>query len=751
MDELLEHRPIRCWKRLLATTAADGSFQVLGLPNDPNECIKIAGEAPGTEFLYPNHVAYLEASAGQSGVVLRAPQFGSGELEVVVRDFDGSTVEGAWVYLQVSPLAGSDDLYVDGSTDANGRHTFKFLPESTIRGQVEVPGNPYRFIDFDAFVGTARTSIELTVPATATGGIRGTVSDNGAPVADAAMFACSLRCATTYTDQLGSFEFTGLNATSYEILVQLDGQNVRDVGSPVVVADAVVEHDVTFPSGSISGRVIDANGIAVGFGRVEACRTTASTCRSVIVGADGQFTVTHMGPGDYSVALTPPGPFHLRTELPGRITVDDGDTAVGDLVIKSAQPLPATTSLTGTGVISSTPGELPRLVSGRPITVTATACVGAVARLKAVSVYGTGNSVNIAMAEQPPGTYSATMTLSAGGGWTISTTFDCPGATPDEASEFDAYIDPSGYVRNTLGTPIVGATVKLYRANSPNGPFDQVTDPTIMSAGNRNNPDVTDSTGHFGWDVIAGFYRVRAHMVGCVSAANHAVPFAETATMPVPPPVFDIDLRLYCGESVQDTTPPQIAIAGPVEGAMYVLGSRVISSFACTDEAGGSGLETCVGTTPEGAPIDTSTVGPKMFVVSATDGAGNDSSSSVGYRVVYAFALEAGLATAPSLNDEKAGSAIPIGFTLGGITALSAVASNSPASKQINCSTFSAIGDVELATGQGKKDLTVNKTGKFKYVWKTEKSWAGTCRTLTLKLDDGTTHEIYFDLRKQKK
>ena len=36
----------------------------------------------------------------------------------------------------------------------------------------------------------------------------------------------------------------------------------------------------------------------------------------------------------------------------------------------------------------------------------------------------------------------------------------------------------------------------------------------IMAPTNRANPDTTDSAGHFGWDVITGYYRVRASHAG---------------------------------------------------------------------------------------------------------------------------------------------------------------------------------------------------------------------------------------------
>ena len=36
---------------------------------------------------------------------------------------------------------------------------------------------------------------------------------------------------------------------------------------------------------------------------------------------------------------------------------------------------------------------------------------------------------------------------------------------------------------------------------------------------------------------------------------------------------------------------------------------------------------------------------------------------------------------------------------------------------------------------------------QYSYVWKTDKAWGGTCRELTMKLVDGTSHVAAFRLK----
>lgn len=38
-------------------------------------------------------------------------------------------------------------------------------------------------------------------------------------------------------------------------------------------------------------------------------------------------------------------------------------------------------------------------------------------------------------------------------------------------------------------------------------------------------------------------------------------------------------------------------------------------------------------------------------------------------------------------------------------------------------------------------------TNQYTYVWKTDKAWAGTCKQLFIKLNDGTVKVIYFKFK----
>jgi hypothetical protein len=196
-----------------------------------------------------------------------------------------------------------------------------------------------------------------------------------------------------------------------------------------------------------------------------------------------------------------------------------------------------------------------------------------------------------------------------------------------------------------------------------------------------------------------------------------------------------------------DTTGPVITIDAPVEAETqavgdpgnYALGSEQAASYSCLDAI--SGHTSCDGTVESGELFDTSTVGFHTFTVTSDDLAGNSSETTVQYNVVYdgmtGFLQPIGSGT----NAVQANSAVPVKFSLGGDYGLNVIASGYPISTPVNCTTLEPTGPA-LAT-QAAEPLS-SQDGQYKYVWKTKKPWAGTCRELTIKLVDNTVYTAVF-------
>jgi hypothetical protein len=194
-----------------------------------------------------------------------------------------------------------------------------------------------------------------------------------------------------------------------------------------------------------------------------------------------------------------------------------------------------------------------------------------------------------------------------------------------------------------------------------------------------------------------------------------------------------------------DATPPTIAITVPGARASYDLGQVVNAAFSCNDTL--SGLDTCTGTVPNGSPIDTSTIGPHTFTVGASDKAGNPTSRTVTYNVVYPFGgFFSPVDNPPTVNTVQAGSAVPIKFSLGGDRGLAIFASGYPRSGAVSCASGAPQDDIEETVNPGASSLSY-AGGQYHYVWKTEKGWKGTCRVLEVKLVDGSVHTALFKFK----
>ena len=201
---------------------------------------------------------------------------------------------------------------------------------------------------------------------------------------------------------------------------------------------------------------------------------------------------------------------------------------------------------------------------------------------------------------------------------------------------------------------------------------------------------------------------------------------------------------------VVDETDPTVTITTPPEGDVYTLGQVVLADYACTDEAGGSGLASCVGAVADGTAIDTASVGPKTFTVNAEDNAGNVASATYNYSVVYDFSgFFPPVDNTPVFNMAKAGSAIPVKFSLNGDQGLSIFAAGYPKSQPIACTTTDPLDGIEETVTAGASSLSYDATtDRYVYVWKTDRAWANTCRKLTVRLNDGTDHIAYFNFKK---
>lgn len=102
----------------------------------------------------------------------------------------------------------------------------------------------------------------------------------------------------------------------------------------------------------------------------------------------------------------------------------------------------------------------------------------------------------------------------------------------------------------------------------------------------------------------------------------------------------------------------------------------------------------------------------------------------------------------PTLNSLKAGAAVPVKFSLAGNRGLDIFAAGYPKSQLIACDATANVDGIETTVTAGASSLTYDPaTDTYTYIWKTEKSWAGTCRQLVLGLADGSYERANFKLK----
>jgi len=91
------------------------------------------------------------------------------------------------------------------------------------------------------------------------------------------------------------------------------------------------------------------------------------------------------------------------------------------------------------------------------------------------------------------------------------------------------------------------------------------------------------------------------------------------------------------------------------------------------------------------------------------------------------------------------GKGVPVQFSLGGDRGLDIFAAGSPSSVGITCPLSAGSGEVLITDTPGNSGLSYDPlTDTYTYVWKTDKSWAGTCRRLIVGFADGSVRTADF-------
>jgi hypothetical protein len=186
---------------------------------------------------------------------------------------------------------------------------------------------------------------------------------------------------------------------------------------------------------------------------------------------------------------------------------------------------------------------------------------------------------------------------------------------------------------------------------------------------------------------------------------------------------------------------PSVTINQPLDGAVLHIGDELNAEFSCSSD---SPVTQCAGSVDNDTPIDTSTVGWHTLTVSAKDADGDETTSSVSYRVIFPFAFVAPTLETPGTNASiVAGKKLTVRFTMFGYYGAN-VLHGWPRHQQLDATSRSLIGRMSVSrVRRVKYDAT---TDQYSFIWATKKSWAGTERQLIVRLEDGMHHSATFML-----
>lgn len=206
---------------------------------------------------------------------------------------------------------------------------------------------------------------------------------------------------------------------------------------------------------------------------------------------------------------------------------------------------------------------------------------------------------------------------------------------------------------------------------------------------------------------------------------------------------FDFALGGTAGTVAQSITFPAVTPNPALVGATVSLGATASSGLAVTYGTQTPGVCRVIGSTLTFVAVGACTVTADQAGTAAYDAAPRQTQT---VAVVYAFTGFFSPVNAwPTVNSAKAGGAIPLKFALGGSQGLAVLAAGAPSVQLVPCHSGAVADSVEQPATAGSSGLSYDAaTSQYTYVWKTDKTWAGSCRLLTLTLVDGTSHQASF-------
>ncbi len=228
-------------------------------------------------------------------------------------------------------------------------------------------------------------------------------------------------------------------------------------------------------------------------------------------------------------------------------------------------------------------------------------------------------------------------------------------------------------------------------------------------------------------------------------------------------PFVTVAPRSFATAAVEETqTVAQLTIgntAPELDEPLNWTITEAVSNCSSPSDVGWLSVDPSSGTTASGGgstavAVTASAVGllaptklSALLCVRSNDAGESEIALPITLQVQYPFTGFFGpIENPPAINAANAGSTVPAKFVIAGGSGLSIVDGGSPTSQQVDCETLEPLGDATPITTPGSSGFQfVEDESAYQANWKTEKEWAGTCRLLSVSLDDDSVHSALFN------
>jgi hypothetical protein len=201
--------------------------------------------------------------------------------------------------------------------------------------------------------------------------------------------------------------------------------------------------------------------------------------------------------------------------------------------------------------------------------------------------------------------------------------------------------------------------------------------------------------------------------------------------------------------NVVDTTAPVITLKGDAVVKIEVGSTYTDAGATANDNYDGD----ITGKIVTVNPVNKDVVGTYIVRYNVTDANGNKAAEvtrtvKVEYKFTGFFQPVENPGDKNVVNTVKAGSAVPIKFSLNGYKGLDIFESGYPKVIAAKFSTTAEKEEIDSISTVSNSGLTYDKaTDQYTYVWKTDKSWVRLDKVLVIKLADGNEYKANFQFK----